>query len=192
MGTWEGRGFCEARRCGYHQTRFEECREKIMERRLRIAMIASECVPFAKTGGLADVVGALPKALKALGHDVLVVMPKYGSIDAAKYGLRPFFGQMCVWMGNTEEWCAVQVASTGGTDTDGDVPVYFIESDKYFDRQGLYHDAELHDYGDNARRFAFLTPTLGGPRHGIRCGHRPRPRLADRAGARLSQDLALE
>ena len=128
-----------------------------MKRQLRIAMIASECVPFAKTGGLADVVGALPKALKALGHDVLVVMPKYRSIDAAKYGLHPFFGQMCVWMGNTEEWCAVQVARSSGADTDADVPVYFIESDKYFDRQGLYHDAELHDYGDNARRFAFLT-----------------------------------
>lgn len=121
-------------------------------KRLRIAMVASECVPFAKTGGLADVVGALPKALKALGHDVLVIMPKYGSIDSDRHHLRPYFEQMCVWMGNTEEWCAVQT-----TRTDGDVATYFIESDKFFARPGLYHDADFQDYDDNPRRFSFLT-----------------------------------
>ena len=123
-----------------------------MERRLRIAMIASECVPFAKSGGLADVVGALPKALRALGHDVIVVMPKYASIDPVRHGLRRHFDQMCVCMGNSEEWCSVDTALTA----DG-VPVYFVESEKYFARPGLYHDDELRDYGDNPRRFAFLT-----------------------------------
>ncbi|HQE99621.1 MAG TPA: glycogen/starch synthase, partial [Anaerolineae bacterium] len=47
-------------------------------------MIASECVPYAKTGGLADVVGALPQALVALGHEVIVVMPKYRAVDVQK------------------------------------------------------------------------------------------------------------
>ncbi len=56
-----------------------------------------------------------------------------------------------VWMGNAEEWCAVHKADNHG------VPVYFIESDKYFDRWGLYHDADMHDYLDNPRRFGFLT-----------------------------------
>lgn len=46
---------------------------------LRILVLAAEVVPFAKTGGLADVAGALPKALKEMGHDVRVVMPGYGS-----------------------------------------------------------------------------------------------------------------
>jgi starch synthase len=124
-----------------------------MNRRLRIAMIAPECVPFAKTGGLADVVGALPKALKALGHEVLVIMPKYGIIDVEKHRLRRFFDQMGVWMGNTEEWCAVDTTRT----RDGDVPVYFIEHNGYFDRSGLYHDPDLNDYLDNARRFSFFT-----------------------------------
>jgi starch synthase len=122
------------------------------QQRLRIAMVASECVPYAKTGGLADVVGSLPQALKAMGHDVLVVMPKYGSIDVVQHNLHRFYSQMGVWMGDTEEWCAVDTARM-----QGDVPVYFIESNKYFARSGLYHDAECHDYSDNPRRFAFLT-----------------------------------
>ncbi len=118
---------------------------------MKILMIASECVPFAKTGGLADVVGALPIALRALGQETIVVMPKYGSIDVHKHRITPFFNSMCVWMGNTEEWCAVRTTTMDG------IPVYFIESDKYFARPGLYHDENFNDYGDNPRRFAFLT-----------------------------------
>jgi starch synthase len=118
---------------------------------MNIVMIASECVPYAKTGGLADVVGALPKALRALGHDVIVVMPKYALIDTIRYGLRPFLSPLGVWMGESEEWCSVHIA-----DHDS-VPVYFIEANKYFDRWGLYHDADNNDYQDNPRRFGFLT-----------------------------------
>jgi starch synthase len=114
-------------------------------------MITSECVPFAKTGGEADVVGALSIALRALGHEVIVVMPKYSSINVAKYQIAPFFDQMRVWMGNTEEWCAVRTTTRDG------VPVYFIEADKYFARSGLYQDDAFNDYSDNPRRFAFLT-----------------------------------
>ena len=117
---------------------------------MKIVMIASECVPYAKTGGLADVVGALPKALRELGHEVIVVMPKYALIDYIRYGLRPFLNPLGVWMGNTEEWCSVHTA-----DHDG-VPVYFIEANKYFDRWGQYHDSNNNDYQDNPRRFGFL------------------------------------
>ncbi len=118
---------------------------------MRIAMIASECVPYAKSGGLADVVGALPAALKALGHDVIVILPRYRGI-AEKFDLQPYLSPMGVWMGNTEEWCAVERTKN----TEG-VPIYFIQSQKYFDRKGLYHDAEMRDYEDNARRFGFFT-----------------------------------
>ncbi len=122
-----------------------------MDTHLKIAFIASECVPFAKTGGLADVVGALPKALTQLGHEVIVIMPKYASLKPQSYTLSRFFDTMCVWMGNTEEWCAVDT-----TTTEEGVQVYFIESHKYFDRYGLYYDADHNDYQDNARRFAFF------------------------------------
>jgi starch synthase len=121
-----------------------------MNKPLKIAMISAECVPYAKTGGLADVVGALPPVLRAMGHEVIVIMPKYGSVDAQRYGLRPFLSPLGVWMGNVEEWCAVDTAENEG------VPVYFIDAEKYYARPGLYHDAEFNDYADNPRRFGFL------------------------------------
>src|SRR5256885_667291 len=70
---------------------------------LKILFVASECTPFAKTGGLADVAGALPKALKVLGHDVRVILPYYTrKIDAAKYGIKPIPGLLDVPIGMGE------------------------------------------------------------------------------------------
>lgn len=128
---------------------------------LNILMIASECTPFIKTGGLADVVGSLPQALAELGHRVKVVLPLYSQIDGIKHHLQPSLSPLGVWMGNGEEWCAAL------TTRSGDVDVYFIESSKYFERFGLYHDADFNDYQDNPRRFGFLS----------------------RAGLQLSKDL---
>src|SRR5574340_1241311 len=58
------------------------------DRPLKILILSPEITPFAKTGGVADVVGALPKALRSLGHDVRVAMPLYGRIDATRLNLR--------------------------------------------------------------------------------------------------------
>jgi starch synthase len=118
---------------------------------LKIAFLGSEGVPFIKSGGLADVVGALPKYLRARGHDVIVILPKYSSIDASRWGIEPFVTPLGVWMGDTEEWCATYKAMYAG------VPFFFIECDKYFHRPGIYHDPEMEDYRDNARRFGFFS-----------------------------------
>jgi len=123
-----------------------------MSEALNIAFIASECVPYAKTGGLADVVGTLPGALQDLGHKVIVIMPFYGIIDRSKFNIDPVLETLGVWMGDTEEWCTVH-----GTYNPAGVSIYFIEFEKYFGRMGLYHDEAFNDYLDNPRRFAFLS-----------------------------------
>lgn len=119
---------------------------------LQILFVASEMVPFAKTGGLADVVGALPRALKERGHDVRVVIPLYRSINLDDYSVNyidePFYIPMG---GDWREWCRIVV-----TELDG-IPVYFTESERFFGRDGIYHDAYMNDFGDNPLRFAFLS-----------------------------------
>ncbi len=115
---------------------------------LKIVMVASEMTPFAKTGGLADVVGALPRALAARGNEVMVIMPKYNSINA---DMALFHSPMGVWMGGAQEWCSVYKSMTG------DVPVYLIEHNNYFGRDGLYNDSYMNEYGDNPKRFSFLS-----------------------------------
>ena len=57
--------------------------------RLKVLMISAEVAPYAKVGGLGDVVGSLPLALAAAGYEVVVAMPRYGSIDPARYDLTP-------------------------------------------------------------------------------------------------------
>jgi starch synthase len=123
-----------------------------MPEQLKIAYIAAECDPYAKTGGLADVVGALPGALKKLGHEVIIIMPLFKSIDHKKFQIQPFSSPLGVSMGDKVEWCGVHMT----TNTEG-VKVYFIEFSKYFDRDGLYHDSDFNDFVDNPRRFALLS-----------------------------------
>ena len=123
-----------------------------MAKSLKILFASSECAPFAKTGGLGDVVGSLPVFLKNLGHDVRIVIPKYSSITEDKYSIKSAFKKMNVQMGNTVEHCGIFKADLNGT-----VPVYLIEHDLFFNRPGIYHDSEFNDYYDNPMRFSFLS-----------------------------------
>jgi len=121
--------------------------------KLNILIAASEVVPFAKTGGLADVVGALPKALRALGHDVRVVMPRYYGVDREKYLLTPMEGSLGVPMGTLGEmWCSVYE----GKLPNSDVPIYFIDHEAFFGRAGLYEEGGF-GYSDNDIRFIFFS-----------------------------------
>ncbi len=122
-------------------------------KRLNILIAASEVVPFAKSGGLADVTGVLPKALKALGHNVIVVMPRYYIIDKDHNGLQSLPGALGVPMGVIgEEWAEIYE----GRLPNSDVPVYFIENHHYFGRVGLYNENGI-DFNDNDSRFIFLS-----------------------------------
>ena len=120
---------------------------------MKILIAASECVPYAKTGGLADVVGILPKFLKALGHDVRVVMPRYYAVDKQKYGLKLIGDPLGVPMGIIgEQWCGVYESKL----PDSDVPVYFLEHEVYYGRAELYN-ADGKGFLDNDNRFVFLS-----------------------------------
>ncbi|KJJ84978.1 glycogen/starch synthase [Candidatus Omnitrophus magneticus] len=115
----------------------------------KILFVSSEVFPFVKSGGLADVSCALPKALKKLGHDVRVVLPRYWSIDKYQYNLKPVIAPMGVQMGNCLVWCAVFESKID------DIPVYFIEHEQFFGRSGIYDDGKKAYY-DNAERYGFL------------------------------------
>src|SRR5689334_8869341 len=111
---------------------------------MRILTVASEAVPFAKTGGLADVIGALPRALGRLGHDVDVVMPRYRGIEEGQRA-----GGVTVRLDGHVADAAVWIHSNGRVRT------IFIDHPAYFDRDYLYGTAG-QDYSDNPERFAFL------------------------------------
>jgi starch synthase len=121
-----------------------------MAKPLRVLLVASEMTPFAKTGGLADVVGALAAKLGARGHDVLTVIPFYRSIRRRGVDSRPRIAPMGVHMGGGIEWCVAHETADSGS------RVVLIEHELFFDREGIYHDEWLRDYDDNARRFGFL------------------------------------
>jgi len=104
---------------------------------MKIAMVASEMVPFAKTGGLADVTGALPLALEYCGDEVIVIMPGYKCILNTKIKIS-------------------RVSKDVTTAVIGkNIKVFFIENKNYFNRDGLYGDKN-GDYPDNLERFAFF------------------------------------
>src|SRR6185436_16120525 len=117
---------------------------------LKVLFVASEVAPFRKTGGLADVAGALPKALRHRGIDVRVVMPLYQGVKWAE--LERLEGTINVPMW----WGTARAGVRLGKLPDSDVPIYFLEYNRYFDRPFLYGppgDA----YPDNLERFTFLS-----------------------------------
>ncbi|MFN8009633.1 MAG: glycogen synthase GlgA [Terriglobia bacterium] len=113
---------------------------------MKILFVASEAVPFAKTGGLADVMGALPKNVRQLGHETAVIMPRYRGI-LTKRILVP---SMTVSLGGETRFCSIQEAEP----IEG-VRFFFVDHGEFYNRENLYL-SEHQDYPDNAERFAFL------------------------------------
>ena len=116
---------------------------------MKITFAASECVPFSKTGGLADVVGALPQAFAALGHNVTVFLPKYKQTKLAQ--APTVLSSVTVPFDDQYRFCSVL---DGGTQHG--VRFYFIDYPPFFERDALYGTA-TGDYPDNAERFALYS-----------------------------------
>ena len=117
---------------------------------MRVLFAASEAVPFAKTGGLADVAGALPKALAKLGHDVRVVLPRYRTADPVKFQLLQVMASLPVPVAGRTADAAIWRGAMGP------VPVYLVGHEGFYNREALYQTQD-GDYPDNAERFAFFS-----------------------------------
>ena len=119
---------------------------------LRILMVASEAQPFSKTGGLADVVAALPRALGRLGHDVTVITPRYRGVTDG-----PVAGQVTVEVAGRHLHGALMEAPDDGRGAIKRRPrVLLLDCPELYDRDGIYYDAN-GDFGDNPVRYAFLS-----------------------------------
>jgi starch synthase len=111
---------------------------------VKVLFGVSECVPFVKSGGLADVAGSLPKELKRLGTDVRVMMPKYGTIPQAIREKMTKKHELIVSVGWREQYCGIEEYVHDG------ITYYFIDNEYYFKRDSLY------GYFDDGERFAFF------------------------------------
>ena len=109
---------------------------------MRIVFATSEANPYIKSGGLADVLGSLPKALVQKGHECIVVLPKYQDMKLAE--TLEYVASYDIWVGWRKCYCGVFTAKHDG------VTYYFIDNEQYFRRPGLY------GYDDDNERFAFF------------------------------------
>src|SRR5208283_972661 len=123
---------------------------------MRIAIVASEAVPFSKTGGLADVAGTLFKEYLAMGHDAMLFVPFYKT-TAEQFGayIQDSGIEIDIPIGNSVRTCKIFAGTMGGP-----VPnIYFIGNEDFFFRDELY-SAPSGDYPDNDQRFVFFSKSV--------------------------------
>ena len=102
---------------------------------MKVVYLSSEVVPFAKTGGLADIAGTIPKSLQKLGVEIVVFMPLYGMIKESPYPIIKTDIQFEVKIGDKFKTGGVYK----GFLPDTKVPIYFLDNEQYFGREGLYN-----------------------------------------------------
>ncbi len=117
---------------------------------MKIAFVTTECVPYAKTGGLADVAGSLPKALEKLGCEVKIFLPKYSRIDEPKFGLHYNWtiGEMTIRVNGNDRSVHLHQAKLPGSN----IEVNFIDCPHYFYRDGIYTN-----HADEDERFILFS-----------------------------------
>ncbi|HLX41561.1 MAG TPA: glycogen/starch synthase, partial [Ktedonobacteraceae bacterium] len=130
--------------------------------RLKILIVATEAVPFAKEGGVADVIGSLPKELAALGHEVCIFLPRYGTIDYNSWGIRHTGVEWTLYMFGYAQTVSIWQANLPASP----VTVYMLDNYELFGRhQQVYLGL---DQRDEQRRFILfcrglleVLPSLG-------------------------------
>jgi starch synthase len=121
---------------------------------MNIVIASAEAAPLAKRGGLADIVSALAKEWKKMGHNPIIIMPKYKSINTEQYEFIPTDLTLIVPMGYWTEYARLWHGKLPDTEVD----VYLVEHNVYYDRNGIY--GEDKEYTDNDRRFIFFSRAI--------------------------------
>ena len=124
--------------------------QSIKAQDLHVALVSPEIAPFAKTGGLGDVLGSLPRALAELGVRISLVMPAHRSVLQGGFPLEDTGVHFTVPVSDRREEGRLLKTRVGN-----DITAYFVRADRYFDREYLYGTPE-GDYVDNAERFVFF------------------------------------
>jgi starch synthase len=131
-------------------------------KKFKILYVTSEVVPFMKTGGLADVSAALPQMLSELGHEVRIVVPKYGAVDDRKYKIHEVvrLKDLTIRIGDKDVVFSLKSCFLPGQKVR--VQIYFLDSQEYFgSRNSLYVDPMTgEDYPDNDERFILLSRSI--------------------------------
>jgi starch synthase len=128
--------------------------QKVQTSKLSVVIASPEIAPYAKTGGLGDVIRSLPGALAKQGIHVSLIMPAYRSVLTGQYTLEDTGIRLSVQVSNRQEEATVLKTKTA----DG-LPLFFIRADRYFDREDLYSTPD-GDYSDNSERFIFFCRAL--------------------------------
>lgn len=123
--------------------------------KLNILIVSAEVAPFAKTGGLADVAGALPRALAKLGHDVRVLMPCYRQVSEGPWDLKLAKGGLQLEGAGLPDDMPRSFQLRESVLPGSQIPIYFVDQPQYFDRERLYGPVG-EDYADNGDRFVFF------------------------------------
>jgi len=128
-----------------------------MPRPIGILFVASEAEPFIKTGSIGDLAGSLPRTLKALGHDIRVMLPGYGSISNRRFQIHNLLRMKDIEVPVASVMELAHVKSSYLCSENHKVLVYFLSNDRYFNREGLYFHPDTKKYfSDNDERFIFF------------------------------------
>ncbi|MCP3741039.1 glycogen synthase GlgA [Rossellomorea sp. BNER] len=115
---------------------------------MKVLFVVSECVPFIKSGGLADVAGSLPKELKSLGTDIRIILPKYKAIPEEYKSKMKKISEFTVPVGWRQQYCGIEQLEMDG------ILFYFVDNEYYFKRDGMY------GYFDDGERFSFFSKAV--------------------------------